>query len=69
MALRAEKVASFRRDFAEQFEWYAREAGADVAWRFQEAVDATILRLLQNQRSDDLVTLSINECKAGVPSR
>src|SRR5947207_2002914 len=48
MALRAEKIASYRRDFAEQFEWYARKAGVEVAWRFQAAVDTTIARLLQN---------------------
>jgi toxin ParE1/3/4 len=48
MSFAARKTPSFNRDFAEQFEWYAREAGAEIALRFQDAVDATIVRLQQN---------------------
>lgn len=48
MILRAEKIPSFRRDFAKQFEWYARKAGSEVAIRFEGAVDATIRRLQEN---------------------
>src|SRR5205809_124799 len=48
MRLPLEQAAYFREDFALRALWYVREAGAKVARRYQEAVDAT-LRLLCSQ--------------------
>jgi len=48
MSYSARKTPSFNRDFAEQFEWYAREAGMEIALKLQAALDATITRVLQN---------------------
>ncbi len=46
--MRLEKSDAFREDFALRALWYVRQAGEDVARRFQQAVDAT-LRLLCEQ--------------------
>jgi plasmid stabilization system protein ParE len=48
MSLALEKSDAFLEDFALQALWYVREAGADVAWRFQQAIDSR-LRLLCEQ--------------------
>ena len=45
MSLVLQKADDFREDFALQALWYVREAGAEVARRFQESVDATLRQL------------------------
>jgi plasmid stabilization system protein ParE len=45
MSLQLEQAADFREDFALRARWFVREAGGEVARRYQEAVDST-LRLL-----------------------
>jgi plasmid stabilization system protein ParE len=42
MSLQLEQAASFREDLALRALWYVREAGTDVARRYQAAVDATL---------------------------
>jgi plasmid stabilization system protein ParE len=37
-----QRAEFFKLDFARQFAWYAREAGPDVARRFQVALDQTL---------------------------
>ena len=47
-----QKADDFLEDFALRALWYVREAGPDVARRFQESVDATLQQLSQhNTRS------------------
>lgn len=48
MSLRIEKRAKFREDFINQFWWYVKEAGDDVARNFQIGLDETIKRLADN---------------------
>src|SRR5438093_5570543 len=48
MSLRLQKADAFLEDFTLQALWYVREAGHDVARRFQKAVDSS-LRLLCEQ--------------------
>jgi toxin ParE1/3/4 len=45
MSLIIEKSPSFHFDVASQFEWYAKRAGDEVAWRFFDAIDMTLLKL------------------------
>ena len=45
MSLVLQKADDFREDFALRALWYVREAGAEVARRFQESVDATLQQL------------------------
>ncbi len=45
MSLVLQKADDFREDFALRALWYVREAGADVARRFQESVEATLRQL------------------------
>jgi plasmid stabilization system protein ParE len=45
MSLRLEKADAFLEDFTLQALWYVRQAGGEVARRFQQAVDSR-LRLL-----------------------
>lgn len=45
MSQKLEKADGFRTDFAIQALWYLREAGEEVARRFQQAVDSTLQRL------------------------
>lgn len=40
--------ASFQADVIHQFTWYFQEAGENIAWRFEEAVNVTLVRLSQN---------------------
>lgn len=42
MSLPLERAADFREDFALRALWYVREAGGDVARRYEAAVDATL---------------------------
>lgn len=48
MSLRLERAEAFLEDFTLQALWYVRQAGGNVARRFQETVDAR-LRLLCEQ--------------------
>ena len=48
MSLRLEQAADFQEDFALRARWYVREAGGEVALRYQAAVDSTF-RLLCEQ--------------------
>jgi plasmid stabilization system protein ParE len=48
MSLRLQKADAFREDFTLQALWYVREAGGEVARRFETAVDST-LHLLSSQ--------------------
>jgi toxin ParE1/3/4 len=45
MSLSIEKSLSFYADVTNQFGWYVDEAGDELAWRFFETVDMTILKL------------------------
>ena len=45
MRVRLEQADGFREDFALQVLWYVRDAGEDVARRFQPAVEGTLLKL------------------------
>jgi toxin ParE1/3/4 len=45
MSLVLQKADVFREDFALRALWYVREAGAEVARRFQKSVDATLHQL------------------------
>ena len=45
MSFALQKADDFREDFALRALWYVREAGAEVARRFQESVDATLQQL------------------------
>ena len=48
MSLVLERSDAFREDFALQALWYVRQAGAEIARRYQRAVDAT-LQLLSRE--------------------
>jgi plasmid stabilization system protein ParE len=48
VSFQAEKFDDFLADFDTQTLWYISEAGVEVAFRFQEAVEETILRLIEN---------------------
>jgi plasmid stabilization system protein ParE len=45
MSLSLQKADAFREDFTLQALWYVRQAGEDVAGRFQQAVDSTLTQL------------------------
>lgn len=45
MSLVIEKSPLFHADVTGQFEWYFDQAGDELAWRFFNAVDATLLKL------------------------
>jgi toxin ParE1/3/4 len=45
MSLAVNKSAAFLADFSNQFAWYFSEAGEDLAWRFEDALDATLTSL------------------------
>jgi plasmid stabilization system protein ParE len=45
MILAVQKADSFKADFERQFAWYVENAGDAVAWRFQAALDTTLLKL------------------------
>ena len=45
MSLAIERGAFFMADFEIQFAWYVDKAGAEVAWRFQSALDASLGKL------------------------
>jgi plasmid stabilization system protein ParE len=42
------KAASFAADIALTFDWYAKEAGETIAWRYFTAVDRTLAKLAQH---------------------
>ncbi len=45
MPLRVNKADQFRADFEKYFAWYVREAGEEVAWRFQAAMESALERI------------------------
>lgn len=45
MSLAVKKAEFFKQDYAKQFAWYVDEAGTEVAWRFQAALDQTLKKL------------------------
>jgi toxin ParE1/3/4 len=45
MSLTIEKSALFHADVTDQFRWYFKEGGEELAWRFFKAVDMTVLKL------------------------
>lgn len=45
MSLAVQKADSFKADFERQFAWYVENANDAVAWRFQAALDTTLLKL------------------------
>ncbi len=47
MSLAIEKAEFFERDFAQQFAWYVKKAGENVAWRFQAALDLSLKKVTQ----------------------
>ena len=47
MSLTVERASLFTADFERQFAWYVDKAGAQVAWRFQVALDNSLSRLAE----------------------
>jgi toxin ParE1/3/4 len=45
MSLAIEKSPAFQSDVTNQFTWYFEKAGDQLAWRFINAVDLTLLKL------------------------
>lgn len=45
--LTVRKGPEFETDVLAQFAWYFEEAGEEVAWRFKNSVDTTLLKLSQ----------------------
>jgi len=45
MSLAIKKARAFTADFADTFAWYLDRAGVGVAWRFQAALDRSLVRL------------------------
>jgi plasmid stabilization system protein ParE len=43
-----ERRASFQADVIHQFTWYFKTAGENIAWRFEDAVNDTLVRLSRN---------------------
>src|SRR5271157_3589264 len=39
------KASAFRADFENLFSWYVDKAGVEVAWRFQAALDISLVKL------------------------
>lgn len=48
MSLTIVQAVWFETDVALRFEWYVREAGERVAWRFVESVDVTLRELARH---------------------
>lgn len=48
MSLVVAKAEDFTADFAQQFDWYVDEAGEAVAWRFQGALEMSLLKLARS---------------------
>ena len=45
MSLAIERAQFFIADFEIQFAWYVEKAGAEVAWRFESALDHSLRKL------------------------
>ena len=45
MSLAIRRASFFIADFEIQFAWYVEKAGAEVAWRFQSALDDSLRKL------------------------
>jgi toxin ParE1/3/4 len=45
MSLAIQRSSFFIADFEVQFAWYVEKAGAEVAWRFQSALDQSLRKL------------------------
>jgi plasmid stabilization system protein ParE len=45
MSRAIQKARDFTTDFENLFAWYVDQAGADVAWRFQAALDVSLMKL------------------------
>jgi plasmid stabilization system protein ParE len=45
MSLEIQRASFFIADFEIQFAWYVEKAGAEVAWRFQSALDDSLRKL------------------------
>ena len=45
MTLAVAKADEFKADFTKYFGWYVREAGEEIAWRFQSAMETALARL------------------------
>ncbi|HMO65443.1 MAG TPA: type II toxin-antitoxin system RelE/ParE family toxin [Verrucomicrobiota bacterium] len=45
MSWAVERSSDFKADFALQAAWYAERGGADLVWRYEEAVEATLAKL------------------------
>jgi plasmid stabilization system protein ParE len=45
MSLAIQRASFFIADFEIQFAWYVEKAGAEVAWRFQSALDNSLRKL------------------------
>jgi plasmid stabilization system protein ParE len=45
MSLAIEHASHFTADFERQFAWYLDQAGAQIAWRFQAALDSSLAKL------------------------
>jgi plasmid stabilization system protein ParE len=45
MSLAVAKADDFRTDFAKYFLWYVREAGEEIAWRFEVSMEVALDRI------------------------
>jgi plasmid stabilization system protein ParE len=45
MSLAIQRTSYFAADFEKQFAWHVENAGAEVAWRFQAALDDSLRKL------------------------
>ena len=45
MSLLIQRASFFTADFESQFAWYGERAGAEVAWKFQAALDTSLRKL------------------------
>jgi plasmid stabilization system protein ParE len=45
MSLKTEKTPPFHSDVINQFSWYEKQGGEELAWRFFRAIDSTIMKL------------------------
>jgi plasmid stabilization system protein ParE len=45
MNLAIERASYFTADFERQFAWYVDQAGAQIAWRFQAALNSSLVKL------------------------
>ena len=63
MSLALQKADAFLEDFALQALWYVRQAGDEVARRFQQAVESRLRSLCNRLDWDAFAVLIIPSCR------